>query len=106
MTADDVPTAAIEPDALRLLLQTGEPTVVIDVRSAVEFGAGHIEGAINIPADSLGTRASELPRDARIVTVCNHGGPRSRGAADQLRSLGLESAAPLRGGMHGWRDNT
>lgn len=42
------------------------PTV-IDVRSAEEFAAGHIAGAIHIPADELAQRLDELPRNRPAV---------------------------------------
>lgn len=51
--------------------------IVVDVRSAQEFAAGTVEGAINVPADQLSERANNFPKDATIVTVCNQGGPRS-----------------------------
>lgn len=75
--------------------------VVIDVRSADEYAAGHVKGALHIPVDDLATRSAELPRDARIVTACGKGGGRSDRAADILRTQGF-SAIPLCGGTHGW----
>ncbi|MFX5960898.1 rhodanese-like domain-containing protein [Acinetobacter baumannii] len=50
----------------------------------------------------MAARSSELPRDATIVTVCNHGGSRSCKAAEELRGLGHNRALPLRGGTSGW----
>jgi rhodanese-related sulfurtransferase len=79
--------------------------VIIDVRSTEEFASGHIDGAINIPASELPARIGEIPMNATIVTVCNFGGARSCGAAEQLRSLGYGGALPLRGGMRGWQDD-
>ncbi len=78
--------------------------VVIDVRSAEEFAIGHIDGAINIPAGELPSRIGELPSNTTIVTVCNLGGARSCGAAQQLRDFGCSSVFVLRGGFRGWRD--
>ena len=77
-------------------------TVVVDVRSPEEFAAGHVDGAINIPLDTLAERVSEIPKDARVVTVCGKGGGRSEGAAEQLRALGFRSARPLCGGTQRW----
>ena len=95
----------IEADELRENLKRGHKTVLIDVRSPDEFALGHISGAINIPADQLTARAGELPNDAPIITVCNFGGARSCGAADQLQSLGYKNTLPLRGGVRGWSDD-
>lgn len=99
-------TAFMEPEELRDHLESGTDVVVIDVRSAEEFSAGHVEGAINVPAEKLADHASRLPADAMIVTVCNFGGARSCGAAEQLRTLGYRNALPLRGGARGWLDES
>jgi len=93
----------IEPNELRQRLNRGERVVVVDVRSADEFLADHIDGAVNIPAYELTARARELPRDATFVTVCNLGGARSCGAAEQLQGLGYSGAKPLRGGVRDWK---
>ena len=44
--------------------------VVLDVRPADEFLAGHIAGAVSIPAGELSTRLDELPTGAEIVAYC------------------------------------
>lgn len=44
--------------------------VLIDVRTAESYNAGHIPGSINIPAIDIGNRLSEIPRDKKIVTYC------------------------------------
>lgn len=93
----------IEQTELCEKLRSGVRLALIDVRSMEEFKAEHVEGAINIPAAELPARIGEIPTNATIVTICNHGGARSCGAAEQLRSLG-HAALPLRGGTFGWRD--
>jgi rhodanese-related sulfurtransferase len=62
-------SAAVPRAELLPLLKKGG-AVVIDVRPAVEFQHGHVKGAISIPLEELGRRASELPRDRRIVAYC------------------------------------
>jgi rhodanese-related sulfurtransferase/DNA-binding transcriptional ArsR family regulator len=44
--------------------------VLLDVRPAIEFEAGHIPGALSLPSDDLPARISELPRDRLIVAYC------------------------------------
>jgi rhodanese-related sulfurtransferase/DNA-binding transcriptional ArsR family regulator len=44
--------------------------VVLDVRPAEEYAAGHIPGAVSIPVDRLADRLSELPADAEIAAYC------------------------------------
>jgi rhodanese-related sulfurtransferase len=95
------PTQALSVQQLRELVERNEELVIVDVRSPEEYAAGHVEGAVNIPANQLEARSEEWSRETTVVTVCNHGGPRSCGAAEKLREMGFE-AAPLEGGTHGW----
>jgi len=76
--------------------------VIVDVRSPEEFAQGHVAGAINIPLGTLPQRASELPRDVPVVTVCGKGGGRSESAAALLRASGFSSTRSLRGGTEAW----
>jgi rhodanese-related sulfurtransferase len=54
-----------------LLARLGSNDVVlVDVRPAEEFDAGHIEGALSIPLEELDERLAELPADCEIVAYC------------------------------------
>lgn len=78
--------------------------VLVDVRPASEFTAGHVEGAINIPVAELASRLSDLPPDARVVAYCR--GPycvMASSAVTRLREAGLD-AVRLEGGYPQWRD--
>jgi rhodanese-related sulfurtransferase len=70
---------------------------ILDVREPQEFALGHVEGAHNIPLNSLRGRMSELPRDREILVYCAVG-QRSYYAS---RALGLNgfSARNISGGM-------
>ena len=46
---------------------------LLDVRTAQEFGNGHIPGAVNIPVDDLRSRLNELPQDRKIAVYCQVG---------------------------------
>jgi len=59
--------------------------VVIDVRPAEEYAAGHIPGAINIPSGELPRRLAELPHDKEIVAYCR--GPYCVLAFDAVEAL-------------------
>jgi rhodanese-related sulfurtransferase len=48
----------------------GGAAVLVDVRPAVEFAHGHIDGALSIPLRELDGRLDELPRDKRIIAYC------------------------------------
>lgn len=79
--------------------------VVVDVRAPDEYAAGHVTGAINIPAGELSERYAEIPNDRPVVTYCNMQHPgTSRGerSAELLRSHGYQAYA-LEGGFPAWR---
>jgi 3-mercaptopyruvate sulfurtransferase SseA len=45
--------------------------VVVDVRGQSQYDAGHIKGAILIPAGEIGNRVNEIPHGKTIVTYCS-----------------------------------
>ena len=47
--------------------------MLLDVRTEIEFNNGHIEGAINIPVDSIRERISELDKNKEILEYCQVG---------------------------------
>ncbi len=85
----------------------GKPNdlVILDVREAGQFAAGHIPGARHLPRGQLELRINEeLPDPTlRIVTCCEFG-KISTLAAATLRELGYLRASALDGGMQAWRD--
>ena len=60
----------ITPDELREALKNGK-AVLIDVRAAESYKAGHIKGARLIPVNEIGSRLNELPKDKLIATYCS-----------------------------------
>ena len=66
-----------EPDALEPLsrsellrrIEAGD-VVVVDVRRAEEYAAGHVAGAISVPLDELEARLAELPAGRDVVAYC------------------------------------
>lgn len=66
--------------------------VVADVRPRLEFEAGHLPGAVNIPLDELSDRLGELDPDTPVVAYCR--GPYcllSAQAVAQLRDSGRQA---------------
>lgn len=61
--------APVRREELLKMARRGE-AVVIDVRPEVEFAAGHISGAINVPLDSLPRFLKKLPKEQEIVAYC------------------------------------
>ncbi|NTV09246.1 MAG: rhodanese-like domain-containing protein [Zoogloea sp.] len=80
-----------------------EDAVVIDVREAGEFAAGHIPNARHIPLGELSKRMTELEklRERNIVVNCQSGG-RSGKACGVLRKAGFEKVHNLDGGIGAW----
>jgi CoA-disulfide reductase len=50
-----------------------ENTILLDVRSELEFNTGHVEGAVNIPVDNLRQRIGELDKNKEIIEYCQVG---------------------------------
>jgi hydroxyacylglutathione hydrolase len=86
----------------RLAGTTGDRPLVIDVRQANEYAAGHVPGALHIGAGSLADRLDELPRDRPIATMCASG-YRSSVAASLLRRAGFRDVAWVAAGLPAWR---
>ncbi len=74
--------------------------VVIDVREAAEFAAGHVPGAVNIPMGRLAGAMGTLDHDALIHVVCRSGN-RSGAMTDLLTGSGFE-AVNVTGGTDAW----
>ena len=80
-----------------------DDAVVVDLRDAKEFKAGHIVDAINIPYAKLAEKVGELERyrDKPVVLVCKLG--QQAGAAGKLlRQQGFQDVSRLNGGMTEW----
>ena len=56
-------------DDLLARVASGE-AVVLDVRPAEEYAAGHIPGALSIPLAELADRVAELPEETEVVAYC------------------------------------
>ena len=65
--------ARISPDELKRDLESGTPTLVVDLRSDLDVGADPhvIPTALRIAAEELERRHAEIPRDREIVVYCS-----------------------------------
>ncbi len=79
--------------------------VLIDVREADEYQAGHIPGAVNIPRGLLEFKLSNDPtltrRDLNLVLYCKNSG-RSALAACALQDMGYRHVLSIAGGYEAW----
>ncbi|WP_448811867.1 rhodanese-like domain-containing protein [Agromyces bauzanensis] len=73
-------------------IEVASDTVVIDVRTAEEYAAGHLDGAINLDVQSpeFDTLVGDLPSDGEYVVYCRSGN-RSAAAIDRMEALGFTS---------------
>jgi rhodanese-related sulfurtransferase/DNA-binding transcriptional ArsR family regulator len=77
--------------------------VVLDMRPASEYVAGHIPGAISVPVDELTQRLAQLPRGREYVAYCR--GPYcvyADRAVEMLTAKGRH-ARRLKDGFPEWR---
>lgn len=98
----DTDTAQV--DRAELLRRVGGGSaVLVDVRPAIEFAAGHIPGAVSIPLDELAERLTDLPADQEIVAYCR--GSFCVFSHDAVRLLQAHGrrAVRLEDGMVEWR---
>ena len=99
------PGEPITQDELMRRLDSDEAPLVLDVRTASEYTAGHVPGAINIPHTALAARLGELgePRSREVVVYCESG--RRAGTAEKLlRKRGFTAVRHLEGDMSAWRE--
>ncbi len=85
----ELPASAIEADA-----------VLLDVREAREWAAGHAASAVHIPIGEVIGRLGELPESDPLYVMCRSGS-RSARVAGYLQGQGI-NAVNVGGGMRDW----
>jgi phage shock protein E len=97
----------IAPAELEKLLSAPESKVLlVDVRTAEEYQAGHISGAVLFPYDEIDGRKADFRKlavsaDRKIVVYCRSG-RRSAIAAQTLVGLGYTDVANF-GAVTNWK---
>lgn len=115
--SDTAPTSAASPsanveqgaaiqhlDPTAFATTVGQPNVVLlDVRTAEEFAAGHLPKATNIDMQGadFADRLATLDKAASYALYCRTG-HRSGIAAEQMRTLGFTTVVDLAGGITAW----
>ena len=83
--------------------EVADDAVIVDVREANEWAAGHAPNAVHIPLGDLPSRLADLPdTDAGTVAVTCRSGGRSSRAVAWLTQQGYD-VANLDGGMKAWQ---
>ena len=94
---------AITPQTATNLCNRDEG-VIIDLRDADEYRAGHIASSINIPAGKALDRLNELEKfkDKPLILACDMGNKSSQ-LGRQLRGKGFDQLYRIQGGIRAWR---
>ena len=106
---DDAKTRIVEiapSDLAAKLTATDGAPVIIDVREAEDYNAGHVAGSRSVPRGVLELKIDEVvpDTDTEIVLYCG-GGSRSALAADTLQTMGYTNVKSLTGGFHSWSND-
>jgi rhodanese-related sulfurtransferase len=110
-TAHDLVAAAkariqeVSPDHAEQAILAAD--VLIDVREADEYAAGHIAGAVHMSRGMLEFKLGNTPelaaRDLKIVLYCKTSG-RAALAAASLHEMGYLDVKSIAGGIDAWVD--
>jgi len=83
--------------------ESAADTLVIDVRTPVEYQREKIVGVVNMPLDDIENYVDDL-RDYNHVYVHCASGNRSTQACTKLDTLGLDNIVNVSGGITAWKD--
>ena len=106
--AAETPPAPVKPRKIqveefdKLRAQTNH--IILDVRSAEEFKAGHVQGAANLSVQDpdFGKKIAGLDRSKTYLVHCARG-RRSALATDQLVKAGFTNLVDFTGGFDAWQ---
>ena len=94
----------IEPEELADRLMAGQPDLVlVDVRPASEFKAGHIRGALNVPLAKL-AETLQPHKNKGLVVLYSNGMTHPAQARDSLQRQGFDNLFLLTDGLQGFRE--
>ncbi len=82
--------------------EVADSAVLLDVREADEWAAGHAPAARHLPMMEIPGRLAELPQDVDLVVICRVGA-RSAQVVAYLQAHGWRRAQNLAGGMVAWQ---
>lgn len=93
---------SITMEEAREIFATDGDYIILDVRRADEFAAGHIPGAINVANEAItDTQPAELPDKNQAIYVYCRSGNRSKQASAKLASMGYTNIIEF-GGIIDW----
>lgn len=90
------------PQEIKVWQKESKPFTFIDVREPVEYEAGHLEGAVNIPYLEVEHQKDKFKPDESYVFYCTYSAWRAPYAANVLKDMGYEHSYILSGGASAW----
>ena len=105
--ADPAPFTDLTPAQAAALIKdkSSDPLFkIIDVRSAAEFTANRIKGALNIDVKALdfAKKIAKLDKEGVYLVYCR-GGVRSARAMNLMKEAGFKTVYNLGGGLKNWQ---
>ena len=88
---------------MRKIQENDARTVILDIRDHVDWRAGHIAGAINIPYQEVLDRLEDLPGKDVPIVIADDQGLRASGIAGLLDERGWKKLFALNDGMEAYK---
>ncbi len=93
--------AQVSVNEAKNALEENKEAQFIDVRTPVEYAAGHAVNAANLPLDMLDAELASLDKDKPVYVICQTG-RRSQKGAEILKKAGFEEIYNIAGGTSEW----
>ncbi len=102
----DMPAMIKSTDVYNQILTDPTKFYIIDIRSDVDYGTGHIEGAVNVAAGNVlaHLEGMDVSSYEKIIIVC-YTGQTAGWVTSLLRLLGYNNVYDMKWGMCSWHDD-
>ncbi len=94
--------SVLQPAELAVLLDGDVAVLLLDCRDDVEWEAGYIDGATQVPMNTLPEHMEDVAVDTDVVVVCLNGVESAEAAEYLVLHKGFTKVRVLDGGMVGW----
>lgn len=103
LRTNDAGAVLVTQEEMLRMIDAGTAPTILDVRTAEEYAAGYVPGAINISHDELADRLAEIEvaKDGGVIVYCRSG-RRSGIAEELLLGRGYADVQHLEGDMLAW----
>ena len=88
-------------DVLQLMEDNPDAIVLVDMRAAEDYEAGHLPGAVHIPFSDFASQMNRLPGTRQIIVYC-YSGQNSAQAVAALKLMGYNALSMQSGMNFGW----